>query len=187
MRIRPGPTAYAAFRIISDSSLSSFRILFKKPMQRSIQKCTMAKAQRITGDPNWRISLDELEKFLGLITARGVIDGRALPILGRPNRLWGCALFRKTLPRNRFLKNTKYLQFYLKLEKKRNLEKNKFCLSLSLWNPFIENCQEAFRPNANITVDEQILRCKARCKFIQYMANKPDKFGKNSGWPLMLK
>ena len=26
-------------------------------------------------------------------------------------------------------------------------------------------------------VDEQLLPCKARCKFIQYMANKPDKFG----------
>ena len=26
-------------------------------------------------------------------------------------------------------------------------------------------------------MDEQLLPCKARCKFIQYMANKPDKFG----------
>ena len=29
----------------------------------------------------------------------------------------------------------------------------------------------------NTAVDEQLLPCKARCKFIQYMANKPDKFG----------
>ena len=28
----------------------------------------------------------------------------------------------------------------------------------------------------NITVDEQLLPCKTCCKFIQYMANKPDKF-----------
>ena len=26
-------------------------------------------------------------------------------------------------------------------------------------------------------MDEQLLPCKARCKFIQYIANKPDKFG----------
>ena len=26
-------------------------------------------------------------------------------------------------------------------------------------------------------MDEQLLPCKAQCKFIQYMANKPDKFG----------
>ena len=32
-------------------------------------------------------------------------------------------------------------------------------------------------PNICVTADEQLLPCKARCKFIQYMANKPDKFG----------
>ena len=177
MRIRPGPTAYAFSRIISDSPLSSFRIFFNEPMLRNIQKCTIAEAQRVTGDPNWKISLDELEKFLGLIIARGVIGGRTLPILSMWNRLWGCALFSKTMPRHRFLEIMKYLRFDLKSERRQNLEKDKFCLASSLWNPFIKNCQKAFRPNAYITVDEQQLPCKARCKFIQYMANKPDKFG----------
>jgi len=46
-----------------------------------------------------------------------------------------------------------------------------------LWNPFIENCQKVFRPNANITVDEQLLSCKARYKYVQYMAKKPGKLG----------
>ena len=62
-------------------------------------------------------------------------------------------------------------------ERRRNLEKNKFCLASSLWNPFIENCHKAFRLDANNTVDEQLHPRKARCKFIQNMANKPDKFG----------
>ena len=75
MRIQPGSTAYAASRIIFDSPLSFFRILFNKPMLRNIQKCNIAEAQRVTGDPKWRISLDELEKFLELIIARGVIGG----------------------------------------------------------------------------------------------------------------
>ena len=86
MRVRPGPTAYASSRIISDSSLSSFWILFNEAMLINIQKCTNAEAQRVTGDPNWGISLDELEKFLGLIIARGVIGGRTLPILSMWNR-----------------------------------------------------------------------------------------------------
>ena len=50
-------------------------------------------------------------------------------------------------------------------------------MASSLWNPFIESCQKAFRPDAIITVDEQLLPCKAQCKFIQYIANKPYKFG----------
>ena len=70
-----------------------------------------------------------------------------------------------------------YLQFELLSERRRNLQKDKFYLVSSLWIPFGENCQKAFRPNANITTDEQPLPCKAQCKFIQYMANEPDKFG----------
>ena len=177
MRSRPGSTAYAFSRIISDSPLSSFRILFNEPMLRNIQKRTIAEAQRVTGDPNWRISLDELEKFLRLIIAGRVICVQTLPILSMWNRLWGCALFSKSMSRHRFLEIMKYLRFDLKSERRRNLEKDKFCLASSLWNLFIENCQKAFRPNYNITVDEQLLLCKARCKFTQYMANKPDKFG----------
>ena len=154
MRIRPGSTVYAFFCIISDSPPSSFRILFNEPMLRIIQKCTIAEAQRVTGDPNGRISWDELEKFLGLVIARGVIGGRTLPTLSMWNRLWGCALFSKTMSRHRFLEIMKYLRFDFKYERRRNLEKDKFCLASSSLNPFIENCQKAFRPNANITVDE---------------------------------
>ena len=69
MRIQPCPTSYAASCIISDRLLSSFRILFNKPMLRNTRKCTIAEAQRVMGDLNWRISLDELEKFLGLMIA----------------------------------------------------------------------------------------------------------------------
>ena len=32
-------------------------------------------------------------------------------------------------------------------------------------------------PNMHITIDEKLLPCKAKCRFIQYMPNKPDKFG----------
>ena len=46
-----------------------------------------------------------------------------------------------------------------------------------LWYAFIDNCQRAYVPDPFITVDEQLLPCKARRRFIQYMANKPDKFG----------
>jgi len=36
-------------------------------------------------------------------------------------------------------------------------------------------------------VYQQLLQFKARCKFVQYFADEPDKLGKNSAWPLTLK
>ena len=50
-------------------------------------------------------------------------------------------------------------------------------MASSIWIPFVENCQKAYISNVFITVDEQLLPCKARCKFIQFMAKKPGKFG----------
>ena len=81
------------------------------------------------------------------------------------------------MPRDRFDEIMRFLRFDLKTERRRNLLQDKFALVSQLWNSFISNCQKAFIPQWNITVDEQLLPCKARCKFIQYMANKPDKFG----------
>ncbi|XP_043597817.1 piggyBac transposable element-derived protein 4-like [Bombus pyrosoma] len=42
---------------------------------------------------------------------------------------------------------------------------------------FIENSQNCYKPGANITIDEQLSPIKARCRFTQYLPNKPDKFG----------
>ena len=80
------------------------------------------------------------------------------------------------MPRDRFVEIMRFLHFDLKTERRRNLLQDKFALVSQLWNSFISKCQKAFIPQWNITVDEQLLPCKPRCKFIQYMANKPDKF-----------
>ena len=37
--------------------------------------------------------------------------------------------------------------------------------------------KKAYIPNVFITVDKQLLPCKGRCKFMQCMENKPNKFG----------
>lgn len=42
---------------------------------------------------------------------------------------------------------------------------------------FVENCQKAFIPDVPLIVDEQLFPIKARCRFAQFMLNKPDKFG----------
>ena len=71
----------------------------------------------------------------------------------------------------------KFLRFHLKTKRRKNLKEEKFCLAYLLWNPFLENSRKAYDPNVNIAIDEQLLSCMARCKFIKYMPNKPNKFG----------
>ncbi|CAD1479741.1 unnamed protein product, partial [Heterotrigona itama] len=38
------------------------------------------------------------------------------------------------------------------------------------------NSQSCHKLDANVTIDKQLFPSKARCRFIQYFPNKPDKF-----------
>ena len=57
------------------------------------------------------------------------------------------------------------------------MQTDKFALISNVWYSFIENSQNCYVPGQNITIDEQLFPSKARCRFTQYMPNKPDKFG----------
>ena len=57
------------------------------------------------------------------------------------------------------------------------LQSDKFALASEVCQRFIDNCFLCYRPGENLIADEQLFPSKARCRFTQYMANKPDKFG----------
>ena len=165
----PGPTSYSTRRVVHDSPMSAFKILFDEVMLRHVQYCTTTEARR-SGNQNWNITLDELEKFLGLLIARGLIGGRNLPIKSFWCKNWGNAFFKNAMSRDRFLEILKFLRFDIKSERRARLINDRFALASSIWNPFIENCQKAYNPHGYLTADEQLLACKARFKYIQYMA-----------------
>jgi len=57
------------------------------------------------------------------------------------------------------------------------LQSDKFALASEVWQKFTDNRFLCYRPGQNLTADEQLFPSKSRCRFTQYMANKPDKFG----------
>ena len=86
-------------------------------------------------------------------------------------------MFSNALSKNKFMEIMRFLRLDIKRERRRRLVEDKFCLASYLWDCFSENSQKSYVPNVCVTVDEQLLPCKARCTFIQYKANKPDNFG----------
>ena len=86
-------------------------------------------------------------------------------------------MFNKALSRNKFNEIMQILRFDIKSDRRHQVVLDKFCLASSLRNSFIENCKKAYLPNPYITIDEQLLPCKTRWRFIQYMPKKLDKFG----------
>ena len=81
------------------------------------------------------------------------------------------------MSRNKFAEILRLIRFDKKNERSQRLQTDKFALVSEVWNKFIENSQMCYKPGAAITVDEQLFPTKTRCRFTQYMPNKPNKFG----------
>ena len=93
------------------------------------------------------------------------------------NGTWGPPFFKKVMSRDRFCEIMRYLRFDIRSTRSARLQTDKFALASDVWNNFITNSQRCFKPGENIAIDEQLFPTKVRCKWTQYIASKPDKFG----------
>ena len=76
-------------------------------------------------------------------------------------------MFNNTLSRHRFKEIMQFLRFDVKSDKRQRVIHDKFCLASLSWNLFIENSYMGYVPGAYITIAEQLLPFKARCRLIQ--------------------
>ena len=102
LSFKPGANAFTTSRIIERSPLSSFRVLFDEAMVRNIRNITVTEAHHVSSRMNWDVTLDELDKFIGLIIAREILGKKGLPVESLLDTTWECPMFNKTLLRSRF-------------------------------------------------------------------------------------
>lgn len=174
---KPGPTAYACQRVKEGSAVSAFSLIIDEPMLRHVQRCTQEEARRQLQDNSWSISLEEIEAFIAILYVRGASGARTLPLKSLWSSEWGLPFCKTSMTRSRFSEVMKFLRFDMKSTRSQRIVNDKFALASEIWNRFIVNSKMCFIPGENITVDEQLFPTKARCRWTQYMANKPDKFG----------
>lgn len=123
------------------------------------------------------MSDNELEAFIGLLFLRGAMNARNFPIKDMWSTRYGCDAFRKTMTRDRFIEIKKYIRFDIRSTRSERLKDDKFCLMSFVLSRFVANSQRSYIPEESLTIDGQLFPTKARCRFTQYMPNKPDKFG----------
>ena len=71
----------------------------------------------------------------------------------------------------------RFFQFDMLNTRLYQLQTKKSASISAVWDKFIESCIVCYKPGENIVVNEQLFPTKAGCRFIQYTANQPDKFG----------
>lgn len=159
-----------------DNVRSSFSLIIDNHIIEHIRKCTEIEALRVL-KTDWTLTVAELYAFLGILYGRGAYEAKNLKISYLWSEKWGPDFFSKTMSRNKFTEILRFIRFDKKNERSQRLRTDKFAMISEVWNRFIANSQNCYKPGENLTVDEQLFPTKARCKFTQYMPNKPDKFG----------
>ena len=179
IREAPGPSTQAHRSVIKESVRSAWDLFIDEGMLRYIQRCTEEEARRVLQTDDWRVWLHELDAFLAIVYARRAHKATKTKIMVHQlwSRLWTIPIISKTMARNIFIEIMKFLRFDYKQTQSHRLATDKLALISTIWYTFDENCLRHYKPGANITVDEQLFLTKARCRFTQYMPNKPDKFG----------
>jgi hypothetical protein len=171
-----GPTAHAKRNIMKGNLSSAFLLLIDNHILEHVRICTELEASRVLGK-NWTITQAKLKAFLAILYARGAYEVNTLRLQYLWNNKWGPSFFSSTMSRRDFTEILRYIRFDKRNERSQRLQTDKFALVSAVWDKFIENSRNCFKPGAYITVDEQLFPTKARCKFTQYMPNKPHKFG----------
>lgn len=170
----------------------AFQLLFTEEIISIIVKETNKRAEMVISNWNkanpgkkftWKDTCsDEVWAFVGLLLLGGVQRSKNEHV----DELWsndhGRPIFRATMSKNRMRSLLRFCRFDDADTRDTRLQVNKMAPINEIWNLFLARLQTCFIPGDALTVDEQLMPTRARCKFRQYMPNKPGKYGIKIFW-----
>ena len=140
-----------------DTSTDAFEELLGKNSLLNIQKYTVVEAKR-QGNNNFKLSIDELKAFLAISIIRGVVKGRDEPLYSFWENSYGRKIFSEIMARNKFQLVLRYVRFDDKTTRTQRRGTDKFSAIRKLWKTVMLNCQKAFFPHENVTIEEPLFR-----------------------------
>lgn len=164
--------------------LQCFELFFDPDVFESLVKCTNIYIDSIKhkyyrerdAKPT---SLTEMRAFVGLLIVIGVNRS------GRQNLkdFWdnsigmGTELIYLTMSINRFRFLLRSVRFDDIRDRHQRQDVDKLAAIRSIIEAMRRHCLEYYTPSENLTLDEQLVAFRGRCRFIMYLPNKPAKFG----------
>lgn len=146
---------------------------------------TNREAERVLKSKNkaWNlITIDEILCFLGIYVLSGVERDWDVPVRELFCNEFANPWYRASMAENRFNDIKRFLRFDDKNTRPERGLVDKLAPIRNDWEMFIINCKAKYSVGADTTIDEQLLGFRGRCKFIQYIPSKPDKYGIKIFW-----
>ena len=124
----------------------------------------------------------EIKAFIGCLLHTGALHQNDLSVELLFSPVDSNPFVRAAFSMKRFSHLLNHLRFDDKTTRSKRRERDSLAPIRDIWDRFHTNLGKYFIPGESITVDEQPVPFKARCKFIQYMPSKSDKYGMKLFW-----
>ena len=98
-----------------------------------------------------------------------------MPVKELWSRWWGCPIFVKLMPRDRFLKILQLIRLTTKLQEGEGYFMTNLLSALMYF--FADSFAMLSTLHIHLIICEQLFPSKVRCRFTQYIANQSDNFG----------
>lgn len=181
MKVPPGPSK----GVSTATPKSAFELFITDLILDEILMCTNREGNRIALAKNkvWRkVDKDELLAYMGILLLAGKERSWDVPTRELFFSKYSNPMYRATMSESRFQDLTRVLRFDDKRTRADRLKTDHMAAFRHVWDLFIKNCRRSLIPSENLTIDEQLVGFRGRCKFTQYMPNKPAKYGIKIFW-----
>lgn len=95
---------------------------------------------------------------------------------------YGSKIFKASMGLTRFEQLLRFIRFDDKTTRNLRRKTDKLCPIRNIWDKVSGSFMKYNNPSRNLTIDEQLMPCRCRCSFIQFMPKKPDKYGIKIFW-----
>ena len=125
---------------------------------------------------------EEICAFIGLLVLGGVYRSCNEHL----DELWsinnGRPIFRATMSKNRMNSLLRFCRFDDKATRDARIQVGKLAPINEFWTLFLAQLEICYVPGGSMTVDEQLITTRGRCRFRQYMHSKSGKYGIKVFW-----
>lgn len=167
------------------SPKSAFDVFLSKNIVEEIIMCTNREGRRVALEKNktWvNVNKEEFDAFVGLLLLAGKERSWDVNVRELFLSKFSHPRYKATMSVNRFEDIRRMLRFDDKRTRQARLENDHMAAFRYIWELFVANCRAGMIPGPYVTVDEQLVGFRGRCKFIMYMPNKPAKYGIKIFW-----
>lgn len=181
LKILPGPKQVA--RGLT-SEISALELIIDSFMIEEVVKCTNLYINKKKGTVEYQRARDarnttknEIAALLGLLYFIGAKRNNHCNVEEMWDAESGFGITRQVMSYKRFLFLLRCIRFDDCDTREHRKQTDKLAAIRPIFEKFVSNCKEIYSLGEYVTIDEKLEAFRGRCSFIQYIPNKPAKYG----------